>query len=325
MAFRYNPFFPPLHKRYPVRKAAARILPDRAYAKLAFLCRHGRLPRTQPRTFNERISNLVGSGALERLRPYCDKLAARELVARKIGAKYLVPLLATADRLTPDLWDRLPDAFMLKPNHGSSWYRLIRDKRAESFDELATVTANWLNKDYYYYYREGQYRGIEPVLLFEQVLYGDRVDELVDYKFFCFHGKAMMVYVMWEKPVKHRLLYDLAWNKLAVRYEDPNDGHHPRPAALEEMRSVAETLAKGFEFVRVDLFSAPEGVFFGELTFTPLVGADRFDPPAFDAFLGALWDDPGGSRAGEMAQWREPAAPPAICEGGSERLACPRP
>ncbi len=321
MAFRYNPFSPPLHKRYPVRKAAARILPDRAYANLAFLCRHGRLPRTPPRTFNERISNLIGSGTLERLRPYCDKLAARELVARKIGAKYLVPLLATADRLTPDLWGRLPDAFMLKPNHGSSWYRLIRDKRAESFDELATVTANWLNKDYYYYYREGQYRGIKPVLLFEQVLYGDRVDELVDYKFFCFHGKAMMVYVMWERPVKHRLLYDLGWNKLAVRYKDPNEGHHPRPAALEEMRSVAETLAKDFEFVRVDLFSAPEGVFFGELTFTPLVGADRFDPPAFDEFLGALWGDPSGSRAGEMAQWRERSAPAAICADGSDRLA----
>ena len=311
MVFRPRLFSRPLRERYPVRKAGSYLISDRHFAKLAFLQDHGRLPQSPPVTFNERISDLIGSGASGRYEAYCDKLAVRDLVARKIGSKYLVPLHATADKLTADLWDRLPESFMLKPSHGSGWFWLIRNKSTEKFGEVSTVAANWLRMNYYYYYRERQYRNIRPVLLFEHVLSGGQGGEAPEYKFFCFHGKARMVYALFQRGLKRRLLYDMDWNKLNVRYKDPNVGHAPRPAALEEMRSIAETMAQGFDFVRVDLYSAAEGVFFGELTFTPLIGSDPFDPPEFDAFLGGLWA--GG--AGDMAQWREAREPLPMAVG----------
>ena len=315
MTRRLSLFSLPLHKRYAVRKAASWLLSDRHYAKLAFRRDHGRFPRTPPVSFNERVSDLIGSGAAAKYEPYCDKLAVREFVAQAVGAKYLVPLHATADRLTADLWDRLPPSFMLKPNHGSSWAWLIRDKSRENFDRISRIAHNWLRMNYYHYYRESQYKNVKPVLLFEQVLNGSQVDALVDYKFFCFHGKAQMVYVLRQRPSKSRLLYDLSWNKLDVRYKVSNDGHFPRPAALEEMRSVAETLALGFDFVRVDLFSTPEGVFFGELTFTPLTGSDSFDPLDFDDYLGSLWADAGANRACDFSPWH--ADPPQAGERGA--------
>lgn len=315
MTRRLSLFSLPLHKRYVVRKAASWLLSDRHYAKLAFRRDHGRFPRTPPVSFNERVSDLIGSGAAAKYEPYCDKLAVREFVAQAAGAKYLVPLHATADRLTADLWDRLPPSFMLKPNHGSSWAWLIGDKSRENFDRISRIADNWLRMNYYHYYRESQYKNIRPILLFEQVLDGSQVDALVDYKFFCFHGKAQMVYVLRQRPSKSRLLYDLNWNKLDVRYKVSNDGHFPRPAALEEMRSVAETLAQGFDFVRVDLFSTTEGVFFGELTFTPLTGSDGFDPPEFDDYLGSLWADAGANRACDFSPWH--AEPPQAGERGA--------
>lgn len=304
MSLRQRLFAVPLHERYTVRRAASWLLPDRHYARLAFRQDHGRFPRTPPVSYNERLSALIGSGSLERYQRYCDKLAVRDWVAGRIGAQHLVPLHASADRLTPALWERLPNAFMLKPTHGSSWFRLVRDKRAERYETLAAMTDAWLRMNYYHFYRERQYRNIRPALLFEQVLGGGRAGGLVDYKFFCFHGKAVFVYVLIELGRKRRLLYDLDWNKLAVRYKSDNDGDYPRPAALDEMRRIAETLAEGFDFVRVDLYSVPEGVRFGEMTFTPLTGSDAFDPPAFDDYLGAIWAAGDGGRTADISAWR---------------------
>ena len=47
------------------------------------------------------------------------------------------------------------------------------------------------------------------------------------------------------------------------------------------MMKVAEALAAGFAFVRVDLYDTPGGVYFGELTFTPGAGMDHFSSEAF--------------------------------------------
>jgi hypothetical protein len=314
MASVFRIFSPPLRTRYPVRKAAVRVLPDSLYAKLAYRRNYGRFPRNPPETFNERIAALIGSGQLSRYAPYSDKLAVRDFVTQRAGVKYLVPLHTTADRLTRDLWDRLPDSFMLKPNHGSGWALAVEDKHAEDFDALVTKTDNWLRKNYYYLYRESQYRSLKPVLMLEKLLRqsveeGGRRGEahksgLIDYKIFCFHGKAQMIHVvMWEQE-RRRLLYDFGWNKLAVRYKLSNDGEIPRPTGLEEMRTVAEALSRDFDFVRVDMFDTPDGVFFGELTFTPLVGSDPFEPLAFDAFLGDLWAGAAGADEDVMARWR---------------------
>jgi hypothetical protein len=41
------------------------------------------------------------------------------------------------------------------------------------------------------------------------------------------------------------------------------------PAHWQVMLSAASELSKPFDFVRVDLYDVPQGVFFSEFTFTP--------------------------------------------------------
>ncbi len=289
---------------YALRKAACRVLPDRWFARLLYLKHHGRLPRTPPVSFTERVGARLGAAEMERYQDYCDKRAVRDLVTPKIGPDYMIPLHATADRLTQDVWDRLPNAFMIKPNHGSGWFRMVRNKSAEDFDALVALTDSWLGQNFYYIRRETQYRHIKPCLLFEKALFWDGGDRLADYKIHCFHGKIAYIQVVLREPNKARLLFDANWNRLRIRNKYPNDGAFPRPPRLKEMCTIAETLSVDFDYVRVDLFNVPDGVFFAELTFTPDVGADGFDPVAFDDYLGALWDGTVEASLSEMAAWR---------------------
>ena len=62
-----------------------------------------------------------------------------------------------------------------------------------------------------------------------------------------------------------------------------------RPTALADMMSAAETLAEGFDFVRVDFYQPESQPLFGEISFYPGSGLDPFDPPALDALMGDLW------------------------------------
>ncbi|MFP3741353.1 ATP-grasp fold amidoligase family protein, partial [Burkholderia sp. SIMBA_019] len=65
-----------------------------------------------------------------------DKLTVREYVARKIGEQHVIPLLATPDVFTKQIFDALPNAFVMKANHGSSYVEVVRDKSATSFEKL---------------------------------------------------------------------------------------------------------------------------------------------------------------------------------------------
>lgn len=70
-------------------------------------------------------------------------------MAARIGSDASLPLLGTWKDITSFErdWGSLPDAFMLKPTHGSSWYRAVPCKagagRSAIFDEATT----WLRRN----------------------------------------------------------------------------------------------------------------------------------------------------------------------------------
>ena len=55
------------------------------------------------------------------------------------------------------------------------------------------------------------------------------------------------------------------------------------------MIASAETLAAGFDFVRVDLYEIDGRPLFGEMTFYPGSGLDRFAPVTLDDRMGRDW------------------------------------
>ena len=90
-----------------------------------------------------------------------------------------------------------------------------------------------------------------------------------------------------------RDLYTPKWNHVDAEYEYPqSESIHEKPEGLSEMIEVGEALGKETDFVRVDLYSLKNRVFFGELTHYPGCGREEFRPVAFDHKLGQFWSVP---------------------------------
>lgn len=85
--------------------------------------------------------------------------------------------------------------------------------------------------------------------------------------------------------------YDMHWHHLSV--SNPpyplNSQKKPKPDTYEEMINLASVLSQGFQYVRVDLYST-DRVYFGEMTFTPGNGTDKYEPDDWDYQMGKLWD-----------------------------------
>lgn len=66
--------------------------------------------------------------------------------------------------------------------------------------------------------------------------------------------------------------------------QDPNP--IPKPDSYEEMVCLAERLAEGIPFVRVDFYEIDGRPYFGEMTLYPGSGWEEFTPPKWDRVLG---------------------------------------
>ncbi|MDE7069587.1 MAG: glycosyl transferase, partial [Alistipes sp.] len=64
----------------------------------------------------------------------------------------------------------------------------------------------------------------------------------------------------------------------------------PRPKHLDRMIELAEKLAAGIAFLRVDFYELDGRIYFGELTFYPGGGLEEFAPEAWDRRLGEMID-----------------------------------
>jgi hypothetical protein len=52
---------------------------------------------------------------------------------------------------------------------------------------------------------------------------------------------------------------------------------------------MAEKLAAGFDFLRIDLYLVGDRIYFGEITVYPYSGLMPFVPPGWDLVFGDLW------------------------------------
>ena len=116
----------------------------------------------------------------------------------------------------------------------------------------------------------------------------------IDYKFFCFNGKPEIVLACSDRFSKDGLKetwFDSNWNLLPL-----TEGGHKidksiqKPQKFEEMKKLAKKLAKDIAFVRIDFYEFDGKVYFGEITFFPASGFERFDPEEWNKKLGDMID-----------------------------------
>jgi predicted protein tyrosine phosphatase len=279
-----------------MKEAAKSVLPDPVFLSLLHHKRIGRYPNLRrPATFNEKI--------LQRsLRPdprfieLADKLLVRKYIAGKIGDEHLIPLIVAPAAFTREVFDALPNAFVMKANHGSSFVEVVRDKSETSFEKLQLRAAQWLSTHFYDIARERHYRGIKPRIFFEQLLLDRRGQIPADFKLHCFNGKPgrPIIYIL---VISDRFgsstrgdVYDVDWNHLdiAIGSYKRSSAPGPRPANLDSVLDTAAKLCEDFDYVRVDLYAPDNLVYFGELTFTPGAGVLPFTPDSIDYEWGKL-------------------------------------
>ena len=215
--------------------------------------------------------------------PLADKIAVKEYARRLLGDDLVIPTLWHGETL-PDRppW---PGAFVVKSRHGCSQTRFVRTG-SENWAAIQAASHGWMRKRYGYWLDEWSYRHIPRGILVEPFI-GDGRILPVDYKLYVFGGRVSHVQVHLDREHAHRwLLMTPDWRR---RSAASGDADPPRPVSLDEMIAAAETLCAGFDFVRADFYEAAGRPLFGELTFYPGSGLDRFDPDDIDLELGALW------------------------------------
>lgn len=270
---------------------ANKLLPDELVCKLySKIILHKRVNLKNPKTFNEKIQwmKLYYYPNNETTINGADKYKVREYVKNKGLEEILVPLIGDWDNVESIDWNKLPNQFVLKCNHGCAYNILCADKSQFDITGATKKMKKWMREDFGAFNIEKHYSKIHPHITCEEYL-GDCI---IDYKFFCFNGEPKFIYVssdlVHDRQAKMGF-YNIDGTKIPLIRDDYATMTIEKfPDFFEKMKEDAKILSKEFPFVRVDFFIANSKYYFAELTFTPSGGMMPFNPDHYDLDWGRL-------------------------------------
>ena len=247
-----------------------------------------------PSTFCQKIYWMRLHGATDLKTVFADKYLMRDYVEEKLGKGYTVGLLGAWDRFDDIDFDKLPDSFVLKANHGCGYNIIVKDKK--SFDKKAAKKQmdKWMKTDYALIHLEMQYYKIPRKIIAEEYIdqMGDE-GSLYDYKIHCFGGVPLFCQVIGDRGVGgskgKQAFYDMDWKpeNFSLGNYPPFEKEIEKPAAWEEMKNCAVKLSAPVDYVRVDMYEIDGKVYIGELTCTPAGGNfPKMEPRETDKLLG---------------------------------------
>jgi hypothetical protein len=241
-----------------------------------------------------------------------DKLRVRGYVAEKLGqetADALFPrLYRVADRAEDLDLERLPGDLVIKANHGSGWIMILREGEAVDYDWVRRVCRHWLRRSYAPQKHEWAYRDIPRRILVEEMLPDPKGRIPDDIKLHMYDGVCRRCTVETGRGAKLMAChYTPDWqlygraNAAAAR-----DGtlapERPRPVRLDDMRTIAETLSAGLDYLRVDFLDLGERFAMTELTIYPASGSGGriFER---DVEIGKYWRNPRWGAPSIRPRW----------------------
>lgn len=271
------------------------LISDEKYLQYIYKKRMGKiLDLKNPKTFTEKMQWLK---LYERtpLHTLCaDKYTVREYVSKKIGSKYLIPLIHHTVDVNDIKPENLPNyPFIIKTNHDSSGGIIIRDKSKADWSSIRKRLKKLLSRNYYCHAREWQYKHIKPQIVVEKLLIDNKKEVPYEYKLHCFNGKVKYIQ-LYINDVMRANIYNTQWEiqpsfwsteKAAIDFTIES------PQTLNEMIHIAEIFASDFIYLRVDLYNIGNKIYFGELTLRDGAGLELFNE-GFDEKLGNLIELP---------------------------------
>ncbi|MCQ2083742.1 MAG: hypothetical protein MJY58_04515 [Bacteroidaceae bacterium] len=268
--------------------------------RLRYLLRfHTTIDLDNPKTLNEKIQFLSLRTDTDNWTRLADKYLVRDYISECGYSDILVPLFGKWDNVSDIDFETLPEQFVIKTNNSSGECITIYDKSSTDVRSVRRHLRKFLKHPYGLLEGNLHYSRIKPLIIAEKLLRNDPVSALysktpIDYKIWCFNGKAYYVWACTDR-IRHKakvMTYDTEWNahpEFSVFNSQYSRGPIlPKPKRLDVMLEIAQKLSEPFPVVRIDMYNFDGTIYFGEMTFTSLGGYMDFYTADFLKYTGSL-------------------------------------
>jgi len=238
-----------------------------------------------PKTVQDKLHWLMVYDKNKMLKAKCaDKILLHDYSIKKLGKDICVPIIDVYNKPEDINFDKLPNKYVLKCNHGYAMNIICTDNKNNEFLNIKNRKINtrkdcvdflntWLDTNFGDKYYQWHYALIEPKC-YSEVFMDDGNESLVDYKVWCCNGEPKMIMVISDRYSNnlHENIYDTDWNTFDIGWSCARQDFNnldKKPVNLDEMLDYSRKLSKDFDFVRVDFYIVNDKLYLGELTFTP--------------------------------------------------------
>jgi len=217
----------------------------------------------------------------------------KELLGDEIDDGLFAKLLLVTDDANSIDFASLPDAYILKPTHGSGWVEIIHKGDNPNSEYLRRICSNWLSRTYGYRYHEWAYLGIKPQIVAEELVTSNDGMLAGDVKFYVLGGRVETIY-----RVENRF-GDMTESYLDRNWVPSNTTASiwgaDKPYGYKEIFELAEKIGAHSDYIRVDFLSTDSRYLLNELTLYSQSGYDDWskffeNPFQHDLELGGKWD-----------------------------------
>ena len=250
-----------------------------------------KINKNRCKTFNQKIQWIKLYGITDLMRDCTDKVKVRDYVKDKIGEEHLKPVLQICSKFGEIDFDKLPNSFVIKCNHGCKWHYIIKNKieflnNKKIFDAVKQQMQGWIEQEYWCWNGfEMNYRGIEHKLLIEPLMRDYLNIPCNEIHVHCFSSNPEFL-IFFDNIRNKKVFYD---KELNIISDDELFTANIDNKILNQIfvlsLKLSRKLSENFSFVRVDWMFFGEKLYFEELTFTPHSG---FCPLKKDIEIGKL-------------------------------------
>lgn len=253
-----------------------------------------------PKTLNEKIAWLKINYMEDAFYKCCDKYLIHSYLIEKLGKDFAPKLLFVTQNPEDLSYENIGHfPCIIKTSNGSGTNLIVKSREQYPESQIKKIFKEFLTASDLHTATtlEHQYEIKHPYIVVEELLNNGKGGIPNDYKFLYINGKLEFIYCSIDRlgaNVRH--VYDSSWERLHFvwvqdadeatfnKYEN-SDSIEP-PIHFEEMKTVAQLLAKDFPLVRIDFYETEDKIYIGEITLHHGSGHDRFYPKKFDDIYG---------------------------------------
>lgn len=276
------------------------FVPDELMVRLQYRMKTGNsLNLNKPTRFTEKLQFYKLYYRDTVMKQCVDKYDVREYIQRQGYGDTLNECLGIFNSPEEVDFEALPNKFVSKDTLGGGGNAvvLVKDKSKLDIAKLKKQMQSWVDEpaDKKHPGREWVYDGRKHRIIIEKFIESaPEKGGLIDYKFFCNYGETKFLYVVADRVLGKSAgfgIFSPDFNLMPVSRADekPLTREIPKPENYEELKIIAEALAKPFPEARIDLYDVDGKIYFGEITFFDGSGYMTFTPDVYDEILGDMF------------------------------------